>query len=150
MPGQVTCLVRSWPRLSQTFILNEVLALERLGLQLTVVSLTHSRESARQPQLAAVRAPVHYLDQPRPHEALARVADHVTVGLRAPRRYASALMLALRRPDLADGEVRLAVHAAIGAIQSTLFFRSGLADQRLTELLEVIAHGCLGTAPADP
>ena len=34
-------------------------------------------------------------------------------------------LLAPLRPDLADGELRLAVHAAIGAIQSTLFFRSG-------------------------
>jgi AcrR family transcriptional regulator len=56
-------------------------------------------------------------------------------------------LLAPLRPDLADGEVRLAVHAAIGAIQSTLFFRSGLPDERLTELLEVMAHGCLGTTP---
>jgi AcrR family transcriptional regulator len=54
-------------------------------------------------------------------------------------------LLAPLRPDLADGEVRLAVHAAIGAIQSTLFFRSGLADERLAELLEVMAHACLGT-----
>ena len=58
-------------------------------------------------------------------------------------------LLAPLRPDLADGEVRLAVHAAIGAIQSTLFFRSGLDDSRLTELLEVMAYGCLGTAPSD-
>ena len=42
-------------------------------------------------------------------------------------------LLAPLRPDLADGEARLAVHAAIGAIQSTLFFRSGLAGERLTE-----------------
>jgi AcrR family transcriptional regulator len=56
-------------------------------------------------------------------------------------------VLAPLRPDLADGEVRLAVHAAIGAIQSTLFFHSGLADARLTELLEAMAHGCLGTVP---
>jgi AcrR family transcriptional regulator len=57
-------------------------------------------------------------------------------------------LLAPLRPDLADGEVRLAVHAAIGAIQSTLFFRSGLSDERLTELLAGMAHGCLGIAPA--
>jgi AcrR family transcriptional regulator len=57
-------------------------------------------------------------------------------------------LLAPLRPDLADGEVRLAVHAAIGAIQSTLFFRSGLTDERLTELLKVMAHGCLGISPA--
>jgi len=61
-------------------------------------------------------------------------------------------LLAPLRPDLADGEVRLAVHAAIGAIQSTLFFHSGLADDRLTELLEQMAHDCLGiiASPSAP
>src|SRR5271165_971856 len=59
-------------------------------------------------------------------------------------------LLAPLRSDLGDGEVRLAVHAAIGAIQSTLFFRSGLADERLTELLVGMAHGCLGTTPVHP
>jgi AcrR family transcriptional regulator len=54
-------------------------------------------------------------------------------------------LLAPLRPDLADGELRLAVHAAISAIQSILFFHSGLAEARLAELLEAMAHGCLGT-----
>jgi hypothetical protein len=40
------------------------------------------------------------------------------------------------------------VHAAIGAIQSTLFFRSGLAPDRMAELLDTMAHGCLGIDPA--
>src|ERR1039458_8920910 len=53
-------------------------------------------------------------------------------------------LLAPLRPELADGELRLAVHAAIGAIQSTLFFRSGLAPDRLAGLLGTRAHGCLG------
>jgi AcrR family transcriptional regulator len=69
---------------------------------------------------------------------------------RAQRHYIEEWvhLLAPLRPDLTDREVRLAVHAAIGAIQSTLFFRTGLADERLTELLEGMAHGCLGTDPA--
>ncbi len=69
---------------------------------------------------------------------------------RAQRHYIEEWvhLLAPLRPDLTGGEVRLAVHAAIGAIQSTLFFRSGLADERLTELLDGMAHGCLGTDPA--
>ncbi len=68
---------------------------------------------------------------------------------RAQRHYIEEWvhLLAPLRTDLADGEVRLAVHAAIGAIQSTLFYRSGLSDQRSTELLEVMAHGCLGITP---
>lgn len=56
-------------------------------------------------------------------------------------------VLAPLRTDLADGELRLAVHAAIGAVQSTLFFRSGLAPERLTELLDEMAHACLGVTP---
>ena len=53
-------------------------------------------------------------------------------------------LLAPLRRDLTDGELRLAVHAAIGAIQSTLFFRSGLTREQLAARLEEMAHGCLG------
>lgn len=53
-------------------------------------------------------------------------------------------VLAPLRRDLADGELRLAVHAAIGAIQSTLFFDSGLATDRQSALLDRMAHACLG------
>jgi AcrR family transcriptional regulator len=56
-------------------------------------------------------------------------------------------VLAPLRRDLSDGEVRLAVHAAIGAIQSILFFHSGLAEDLLTTQLAVMAHGCLGVPP---
>lgn len=70
---------------------------------------------------------------------------------RAQRHYLEEWVHALGplRPDLADGELRLAVHAGIGAIQSTLFFRSGLAHDRLAELLDTMAHACLGVSPAD-
>ena len=53
-------------------------------------------------------------------------------------------VLAPLRPDLADAELRLAVHAATGAIQSTLFFRSGLEPERMSDRLAEMAHGCLG------
>jgi AcrR family transcriptional regulator len=56
-------------------------------------------------------------------------------------------VLAPLRRDLADGELRLAVHAAIGAIQSTLFFRSGLAADRQADLLDAMTHACLGVEP---
>ena len=71
---------------------------------------------------------------------------------RAQRHYLEdwVHVLAPLRPDLADGELRLAVHAAIGAVQSTLFFRSGLAPERLAELLDEMAHACLGVPPTPP
>jgi AcrR family transcriptional regulator len=68
---------------------------------------------------------------------------------RAQRHYLEDWVHALAplRRDLADGELRLAVHAAIGAIQSTLFFRSGLAADRQAGLLDAMVHSCLGVAP---
>jgi hypothetical protein len=59
-------------------------------------------------------------------------------------------VLATLRLDLAERERRFAVHAAVGAIQPTLFFHGGLAARQLTELLDVMAHGCLGVAAASP
>jgi AcrR family transcriptional regulator len=58
-------------------------------------------------------------------------------------------VLAPLRPDLSDPELRVTVQAAIGAVQSTLFFRSGLADDRLAALLEATAHRCLGVDPRE-
>ncbi|MGH8900580.1 MAG: glycosyltransferase [Egibacteraceae bacterium] len=59
--GRVGIVVRSFPRLSQTFVLSEILALERLGLELEVFALTDPHEPITQPEVAAVRAPIHYL-----------------------------------------------------------------------------------------
>lgn len=48
------------------------------------------------------------------------------------------------RADLTDTEARVIVHAAIGAIQSTLFHSSGLADDHLRRLLTDAAWAVLG------
>jgi AcrR family transcriptional regulator len=50
------------------------------------------------------------------------------------------------RDDLSDADARTAVHAAIGAIQSTLFHGVGLAEDRLRALLTDAARAVLGIA----
>jgi AcrR family transcriptional regulator len=50
------------------------------------------------------------------------------------------------RDDLGDPEARTVVHAAIGAIQSTLLHTSGLPDDRLRALLTAAALAVLGCA----
>ena len=66
---QIGYLLRSYPRLSQTFILNEILALEKIGVSIQIFALTNPHEKIVQMQVNEVQAPVHYLDeatQPRP------------------------------------------------------------------------------------
>jgi glycosyltransferase involved in cell wall biosynthesis len=66
---QIGYLLRSYPRLSQTFILNEILALEKIGVSIQIFALTNPHEKIVQMQVSQIQAPVHYLDeatQPRP------------------------------------------------------------------------------------
>nr|MCW2728056.1 TetR family transcriptional regulator [Aeromicrobium sp.] len=47
------------------------------------------------------------------------------------------------RPAVDDAQARVLVHAAIGAIQSSLFHNVGLDADRLSQLLEFAAHAVL-------
>jgi glycosyltransferase involved in cell wall biosynthesis len=103
MAGRVIYLVRSWPRLSQTFIVNEVLGLERRGVELSIVSLVRSDESIVQPQVRQVTSPVTYLDDRRNRGWWAHLRTHATALRRAPLRYLRTLGLCLGHPGLAKG-----------------------------------------------
>jgi glycosyltransferase involved in cell wall biosynthesis len=96
----VIYLVRSWPRLSQTFVLNEILAQERLGTELEIYSITRSGERVVQSQLHAVRSTVHYLDEAGTGHHL---ADHALVARTEPLAYASTALFAASRPQLSAG-----------------------------------------------
>lgn len=63
---QIGYLLRSYPRLSQTFILNEILALEKIGVAIQIFALTDPHEKVVQMQVDQVQAPVHYLDADAP------------------------------------------------------------------------------------
>ncbi|HEY3750833.1 MAG TPA: TetR/AcrR family transcriptional regulator [Pseudonocardiaceae bacterium] len=55
-------------------------------------------------------------------------------------------VLAVLRPDMSDAELRALAHAAIGGIQSTLFYQSGLPEEQLAELLCAAAEAVLFSA----
>jgi AcrR family transcriptional regulator len=60
-------------------------------------------------------------------------------------------VVAALRTDLTDAETRVVVRAAIGAIQSVLFHRSGLERGPLSALLRGVAWSCLvDSRVADP
>lgn len=100
---QVGYILRSYPRLSQTFILNEILALEQLGLSLHIFAVTNPREPIVQAQVAEVRAPVHYLELGGRRKWPALFVEHLLVMLASPLRYFKTLHYALRHKDLEAG-----------------------------------------------
>ncbi len=60
-PVRVGYVLKVYPRLSQTFIVNEILAHEAAGLELAIFSLRQCTEEHLHEALSRVRAPVTYL-----------------------------------------------------------------------------------------
>ena len=63
MRRPVAIVVKGYPRLSETFIAQEILALERRGIELVIVSLRRPTDRFTHPIHAEIRAPVHYLPE---------------------------------------------------------------------------------------
>jgi colanic acid/amylovoran biosynthesis glycosyltransferase len=62
-PTRIGYVVKVYPRYSETFIVNEILAHEEAGLSIDVFSLRPSRDTHFQDAIARVRAPVTYLGE---------------------------------------------------------------------------------------
>jgi glycosyltransferase involved in cell wall biosynthesis len=60
---RIAVVVKGYPRLSETFIAQEILGLERRGLALTIVSLRHPTDPAVHEMHRQIQAPVLYLPE---------------------------------------------------------------------------------------
>jgi len=80
MSKSVAFVLKGYPRLSESFIAQEIRALEQRGLDIVVYSLRHPTDPARHPVHEEIRAAVHYLpeylsdDRRRVLRALRRLA----------------------------------------------------------------------------
>lgn len=63
MATNIAVIVKGYPRLSETFIAQELLELERAGLKLHIVSLRHPTDKTRHPVHDEIKADVRYLPE---------------------------------------------------------------------------------------
>lgn len=88
-------VVKTYPKLSETFILEELLGLERLGLDLQIFSLHTPTDDRANPETSDVKASVHYPDT----RLASLVTDHGRLLARHPIRYVRTLVDVLRQRD---------------------------------------------------
>src|SRR5262244_3872693 len=94
--ARVAYLLKRFPRLSETFILHEMLELERQGVALRVYSIMNPGEKVVHADVARVRAPIHYFPSgPRAWQEV--TGAHLSILRRYPRRYLAAVAHVLRR-----------------------------------------------------
>ncbi len=102
--GVVGYLTKRFPRLSETFILDEILGLEAQAVPLRLFSIRDPHERVVQPDVARVASGVRYL---RPEPTLAAQARwattvascHVRIAAAHPGPYVRTLARALRQPQ---------------------------------------------------
>ncbi len=104
--GAVAFVLKGYPRLSETFIAQEIRALEARGLDIRIVSLRHPTDRKRHPVHAEIAASVLYLP-----EYLLREPRRVLRGWRESRalpgyRRARAAFLRDLRRDLTPNRIR--------------------------------------------
>jgi glycosyltransferase involved in cell wall biosynthesis len=63
MPGRILFILKGYPRLSETFIAQEIRTLEKRGFRLSIASLRHPTDKRVHPVIGEIAAPVSYLPE---------------------------------------------------------------------------------------
>jgi glycosyltransferase involved in cell wall biosynthesis len=95
---RVAYVLKMYPRFSETFVLNELLELERQGVELHVFSLKRPNDGISHADVARLHAPVTYLPESLP----GLVARQLPALRRHTRRYLGVLARALRSRRLSS------------------------------------------------
>ncbi len=137
--GTIAYLVKRYPRLSETFILHEMLALEAQGYTLRVYSMMNPEEAVVHPDVQRLRAPVTYLPEVHWRGLRQLLPAQIVLLRRSPRRYFKELGISLRRSDPLAG-LRHFVRGGWLALE--------LERQQIPHLHAHFAHGPAATAEA--
>jgi len=90
-------VLKGYPRISETFISNEILLLESLGFKVHIFSMRHPREAFTHASIKQIKAEVDYLPSTI-MDHLPRLAYHnLALALKRPAAYAKAAKKAVTR-----------------------------------------------------
>ena len=90
-------ILKGYPRISESFISNEILLLEQQGISIHIFSMRHPRESVSHKSVQRIKARVDYLPQSI-LEALPQLLYYnFLLAMKKPRAYRGAILVAFRR-----------------------------------------------------
>lgn len=109
-------LLKGYPRLSETFVLNELKLLEEMGIPLCIISMRPPRESVHHPCVASIQAPVHYLPEHFFRNLHIFLWHGLLTALARPRRFARAFLHMLGRLPGSSSRVATVKHLFQAAV----------------------------------
>jgi glycosyltransferase involved in cell wall biosynthesis len=97
IPPRIGYVLKMFPRFSETFILNEILELERRGIPVCVFSMKAPNEPVRQPGVARVRGQIWTIPPWRGSAVGTHLGCHLRCLLGSPGRYLRTFLFAAKR-----------------------------------------------------
>ena len=97
--AKIGYLLMTYPKISETFVLNEILALEAKGAGLTILSLRTPADPEVLPAVAKVRSPLWYVPESLWERKAAALRAHLALISLSPNRYGLALWFSFRRKE---------------------------------------------------
>ena len=96
-PPVLGIILKGYPRISETFISNEIRLLEKLGFAIHLFSMRQPRENFTHDSVKKIRAPVDYLPETLIKPLPRLVYHNFCLAARKPKDYGAALKTAYRR-----------------------------------------------------
>jgi len=90
-------ILKGYPRISETFISNEILLLEEQGLKLHILSMRQPRETFSHVSVGRIQAAVDYLPETFLTALPVLLPQNLMLAAKQPRRFAAAFRMAFRR-----------------------------------------------------
>ncbi|XPV77611.1 MAG: glycosyltransferase family 4 protein [Desulfovibrio sp.] len=112
----IAMVLKGYPRISETFISNEILQLERLGFDIRIVSMRRPRESFCHDSVKRIKAPVVYLPSAIRRQPVRLLKGNLKAFAKWPARYLRTL-----------GQVLLRFSHTRSKATLKHFFQAGLA-----------------------
>jgi len=97
VPSTLCMVLKGYPRISETFISNEILLLESLGFNIHIISMRHPRESFTHKSIKKINAGVDYLPSTILNNLLPLVYHNLLLAFKKPGPYYKAFKKAVTR-----------------------------------------------------
>jgi glycosyltransferase involved in cell wall biosynthesis len=109
--GRIGYVLKRYPRLSETFIVQEIVQMEQRGADLVVFAIMDPHESLQNPLIAQVKAPIIYVQHSLIRDLAGMLFDQLRLALRSPRRYRQAVCHLLRRSGISRTTLKVFLQA---------------------------------------
>ena len=90
-------ILKGYPRISETFISNEILCLEQLGFTIRIFPMRLPRENFTHDSVKRIQAPVHYLPTHLLRNFFRLIIPNIALAVKSPRKYSKVFVFALQR-----------------------------------------------------